>query len=400
MTAEEQAIVKWIDENQSEILRIATDLIRFPTVSSRPDARERYDELNEYLAAEIAKMGVKAETFRNGPDAGANLVARFPGAGGGKTLVMGGHTDVVAADEPDWITGNAYEAKVIDGKLYGRGAADMKGGLAACLVAIRALRVAQVSLRGDIVFVGSVDEEIGGTNGMGFLVESGAVKADYAINAEQTELEIKTAYKGNCWIEVKVIGQTAHGSTPHLGVNAIEKAAKIIETLSNVGLTYEEDAILGPSTINVGIIKGGTARNVVPNECSFTLDVRMVPGQTAEGVLAEVRGLLSKMMKQDVQLHAEAYFNGRNTQPVVIPQSETLVQVLLKYGEEILGRRPATTGFISAGDMWHFQKIGVPGLMFGPGSLSNIHRCNEYAHVSELVNAAKIYALAAATLCA
>ncbi|MCR4399143.1 MAG: M20/M25/M40 family metallo-hydrolase, partial [Firmicutes bacterium] len=140
MTDKELAMVGWIEKNQSEIVRIATTLIRFPTVSSRPDARERYDELNEYLGREIAGMGVRAEVFRKNPDAGANLVARFPGSGGGKTLVMGGHTDVVAADEPEWITGNGYEARVIDGKLYGRGAADMKGGLAACLVAIRALR--------------------------------------------------------------------------------------------------------------------------------------------------------------------------------------------------------------------------------------------------------------------
>ncbi|MCR4398681.1 MAG: M20/M25/M40 family metallo-hydrolase, partial [Firmicutes bacterium] len=230
--------------------------------------------------------------------------------------------------------------------------------------------------------------------------ESGAVKADYAINAEQTGLEIKTAYKGNCWIEVKVTGRTAHGSTPELGVNAIEKAAKVIQTLTSVGVKFEEDPVLGPSTINIGLIKGGTARNVVPSECLFTLDVRMVPGQTAESVLAEIQGILAGMMKRDPQLQAEAYFNGRNTRPVVIPESERLVQVLLAYGEEVLGRRPAMTGFISAGDMWHFQKTGVPGLMFGPGSLKDIHRCNEYAYVSELVDAAKIYALAAAALCA
>lgn len=399
MNAHEKAIVSWIEENQSEIFRIATNLIRFKTISSRPDARKRYDELNEYLASEVAKLGVKAQTFRNGSEAGANLVARFPGTGGGKTLLLGGHTDVVPAEESDWITGNGFEAKIIDGKFYGRGSADMKGGLAACLVAIRALQETKTALKGDILFVGSVDEEIGGTNGMGFLVESGSVKADYAINAEQTDLDIKTAYKGNCWIEVKVTGSTAHGSTPHLGINAIEKAAKVIETLTSIGLTYETDPILGPSTLNIGIIKGGTARNVVPDECSFTLDVRMVPGQTAESVLAELQGILAKMIRRDPQLKAEAFFNGRNTRPVVIPDSEPLVQVLLKRGEEVTGRRPKTTGFISAGDMWHFQKMGVPGLMYGPGSLSNIHKGNEYATVEELVNAAKIYALAAVSLC-
>jgi len=399
LTQREQAIVSWIDQHSQEIIRIATNLIRFPTLSSRPEARERYDELNAYLTKEAEAIGGKVELCRKDPAAGANLVARYAGAGGGKALLMGGHTDVVPAEESTWITGNGYEAKIIDGKLYGRGSADMKGGLAACLVAIRALKESGVKLRGDILFVGSVDEEIGGANGMGYLVESGAVKADYAINAEQTDLAIMTAYKGNCWIEVKVTGATAHGSTPHLGVNAIEKAAKLVQTLAALGFTYQPDAVLGSSTLNIGIIKGGTARNVVPDECSFTLDVRMVPGQTAEGVLAEVQGLLGKMMLRDKELKAEASFNGRNTKPVVIPETEPLVQALLKRGEQVTGKRPEMRGFISAGDMWHFQKIGVPGLMFGPGSLPNIHKANEFAPVEELFNAAKISALVALDLC-
>lgn len=267
------------------------------------------------------------------------------------------------------------------------------------LVAIRALKETGIKLRGDIVFVASVDEEIGGTNGMGYLVESGSVAADYAINAEQTDLAIMTAYKGNCWIEVKVTGATAHGSTPHLGINAIEKAAKVIQTIASIGMTYEVHPMLGSSTVNIGVVHGGTARNVVPHECAFTLDIRMVPGQTAESVLAEVQGLLAKMMKRDPQLKAEASFNGRNTKPVVIPETEPLVQVLLKRGEQIMGRRPEMRGFISSGDMWHFQKVGVPGLMFGPGSLSNIHKANEFALVEELINAAKISALVPLDLC-
>lgn len=399
MNQREQTIVSWVDQHSQEIIRIATNLIRFRTLSSRPDARERYDELNEYLATEVGGLGLKVQTFRKDQSAGANLVGLQAGTGGGRTLLMGGHTDVVPAEEADWITGNGYEAKIIDGKLYGRGSADMKGGLAASLVAIRALKETGVKLRGDILFVGSVDEEIGGANGMGYLVESGAVKADYAINAEQTDLAIMTAYKGNCWIEVKVTGATAHGSMPHLGINAIEKAAKVIQTIASIGMTYETDAVLGPSTVNIGIVKGGTAKNVVPDECTFTLDVRMVPGQTAEDVLAEVQALLTKMMKRDPQLKAEAFFNGRNTKPVVIPETEPLVQALLKRGEQIIGKPPEMRGFISAGDMWHFQKIGVPGLMFGPGSLANIHKANEFALVEELINAAKISALVALDLC-
>jgi len=395
----EQAILLWIDQHRQEIVRIATNLIKFRTVSSGPDASERYDELNSYLEEECAEIGMKVEVFRKHQNAGANLVARYAGTGGGKTLLMGGHSDVVAAEEPDWITGNGYEAKVIDGKLYGRGSADMKGGLAASLVAIRALKETGIKQRGDILFVAGVDEEIGGANGMGYLVESGSVAADCAINAEQTDLAIMTAYKGNCCIEVKVTGATAHGSTPELGINAIEKAAKVIQTIASIGMTYEAHPMLGSSTVNIGMVHGGTAPNVVPYECTFTLDIRLVPGQTAESVLAEVQSLFGKMMKRDPQLKAEASFNGHNTKPVVIPETEPLVQALLRRGEQIVRKRPEMRGFISSGDMWHFLKVGVPGLMFGPGSLSNIHKSNEFAPVEELINAAKISALVALDLC-
>lgn len=131
MDYREKAILLWIEQHRDEIIRIATDLIRFRTISSYPDARERYDELNQYLEKECAELGINVQIFRKDQNAGANLVARYAGTGGGKTLLMGGHSDVVPAEESDWITGNGYEAKIIDGKLYGRGSADMKGGLAA-----------------------------------------------------------------------------------------------------------------------------------------------------------------------------------------------------------------------------------------------------------------------------
>lgn len=399
MNSKELEIVKWIDKHESEVLRIATDLIRIRTIGKRPDSNTRYAELNSYLVAEFEKVGIKHHIYRKGSDGGPNFVATLCGTGGGKTLAIGGHTDVVPADESDWITEDGYEAKVIDGKLYGRGSADMKGGLAACLVAIRSLVENKISLKGDVVFVGSVDEEVEGSNGMKFLVESGAVKADYFINAEQTGIEIMTAYKGNCWIEVKVSGVAAHGSTPHLGVNAIEKAAKIIETIGRIGLTWETDPILGPSTINIGLIKGGTAKNVVPDECVFSLDVRLITGMTAESVLAEVQNLLKRMMRNDPRLKATAAFSANNTAPVIIQETEPLVQALLQRGEELTGIKPKMSSFISSGDMWHLLKNDVPALLCGPGLLANIHKSNEHALVSELMLATKLYALTAVSLC-
>jgi acetylornithine deacetylase/succinyl-diaminopimelate desuccinylase family protein len=393
MSHSDQFLLEWIDAHQDEIMRIASDLIRIPSVSSQPDATAQYERVVAYLRGELERLGVDGEEYRARPDAGPNLIARFPGRGAGPTVALGGHTDVVVANEPDWVTGSGFEPREIDGKLYGRGAADMKGGLAACLVAIRALRSVGVEYCGQAVLVACVDEEVGGENGMRHLVESGALTADAVINAEQTGLEIKTAYKGTCWLRVIVHGRTAHGSTPEQGVNAIYKAAGVIQTVYGHRFTATPHPMLGSCTVNVGTIVGGDAKNVVPARCEFTLDIRMVPGQTAEGVLQEVRALVQRTVRADATESAEVVFDGRQTRPIVMDESAPLVRALSEAGEIVLGRRPRLGGFISAGDMWHFLARGVPALMCGPGRLEQIHRANEFATSAELVNAAKIYAL-------
>lgn len=393
-------LISWIEAHEHDILRIASDLIRIPSVSSLPDATAQYERVVAYLQDELARLGVEGQVHRNGDAAGPNLVARFAGQGEGPVVALGGHTDVVVANEPDWLTGSGFTPREIDGRLYGRGAADMKGGLAACLVAIAAFRAVVPNHRGQVMFIACVDEEVGGGNGMGFLVEAGHVRADAVINAEQTGLEIKTAYKGNCWLRVAVHGRTAHGSTPERGVNAIEKAATVIGALYAHGVTSTPHPVLGSGTFNVGTIAGGEAKNVVPARCEFTVDARLVPGQTAEGVLQEVRAIIAGCMAADPDLVADAAFDGRQTSPIALAASEPLVQALMSAGEVALGERPRTGGFISAGDMWHFLSRGVPAVMCGPGHLEDIHRANEFATCAELVGAAKLYALTLSRLLA
>lgn len=393
-------IIQWIDENQGEIIRIAEDLIRIPTISGRPDANLQYEAAAAYLHSEFASIGIPSCSHQLGPNGGTNVVATLNGSSGGKTLALGGHMDVVAADEPDWnIAGGFAPVVTADGKLVGRGAADMKGGLAACLVAMKALQATGTNLNGNMQFVATVDEEIGGPCGMDYLVKSGTVLPDFFINAEQTEMDIITAYKGCCWIQVVVKGVSAHGSRPDLGVNAVEKAAGIIKKLRAKGLTWQKDFQLGECTVNVGQIHGGTATNVVPDECIFSLDVRLVPGQTYDGVLGEIRGIIATMQAQDPGLVATADFCSRCTNAVVLSNDSELVKTLREKTAQVTGNVARIGSFIAAGDNCLFHKMQIPALMYGPGSLQHVHKANEYVLVSELVLAAKIYALAALTLC-
>lgn len=393
-----EKVIKWIDGNVDELVKVASNLISIPSVSGRKDSNEQYEKEADYLIGEFEKIGVKAEKFAKNPG-GANLVATIKGNENGKTLAMGGHYDVVAADEPDWKTKGGFVPTVCDGKLIGRGSADMKGGLASCFMALKAIKECGIEPKGNIQFVATVDEEIGGPYGMDFLVNSGAVNPDFFINAEQTEMKIIIAYKGCAWMKAKVKGVTAHGSKPELGVNAIVNAAKLISKINEKGVKFTPDKFLGNGTLSIGTISGGTAINVVPDECVFTIDGRFIPGQTYDGVIAEIRSMIDELKKEDNNFDASIEFCSRCTNAVRISDNSDLVKALIKNSESIYGSPSDLGGFIAAGDNCLFHKKNIPALMYGPGTLDCIHKANESVEIKELAEAAKIYALTALSLC-
>ncbi len=398
--AEKQKVLQWIDCNKEEIVRIASDMIKIPSISGRPDSAKYYREASDYLVNEFNKFGIQGEAVANSTNgSGPNTIATLKGSGGGRTLAMGGHYDVVAAEEPDWKTEGGFVPVIKDGNLIGRGAADMKGGLACCLVAMKALKECGVSLKGDIQFVATIDEEIGGPDGMGYLAEQGKVLPDFFINAEQTEMEIIIAYKGCFWAEVVVSGVTAHSSKPELGINAVEKAAELICAFRKRGLKWEKDDFLGECTVNYGTIAGGTLANVVPDECKIAIDVRLVPGQTYDGALAEFQTVIDEMMANDPQFKASIKFCSRCTNAVRIPTDSDLVKTLKANTGVVTGTLGKLNSFIAAGDNCIFHRRGIPALMMGPGSLKYIHKSNEWVSIQDLINTAKIYALTAIDLC-
>ncbi len=393
-----QKVIEYIQNNKDEIVRIASGLISIPSISGREDSNEQYNKEADYIIDEFSKFGITAKKHALAPG-GCNVVAEYTGTGGGRTLAMGGHYDIVAADETNWETEGGFVPTIKDGKLIGRGAADMKGGLAACFMAIKALKECEIKLKGNVQFVATVDEEIGGPYGMDYLVNSGIVNPDFFINAEQTEMKIIVAYKGCAWMEVKVKGVAAHGSKPNLGVNAVVNAAKLIAKIDEKGVKYTPDKFLGDGSLSVGIIKGGNAINVVPDECVFNIDGRFVPGQTYEGVISELRDIIAEFEKEDENFKATIDFCSRCTNAVVIPNDSDLVKALIKNSELVYSKPSELGGFIAAGDNCLFHKKGVPALMYGPGTLDCIHKANEWVDIDELVEAAKIYALTAMSVC-
>jgi acetylornithine deacetylase len=212
-----------------------------------------------------------------------NVVGIAHGAGGGRSLLLNGHIDTVGVAGMS----QPFRPRVEGGKLYGRGAYDMKGGMAACLIA--AAEAARLNLRGDVIVTAVMDEEYAG---LGTLAVAEQVHADGAIVAEPTELQLVVAHKGFVWLEVETQGVAAHGSRPHLGVDAIAKMGGVLTGLERLAAELAQrppHPLLGPPSVHASTIQGGGEWSTYPDRCTLAIERRTLPGETGDTAEAELR---------------------------------------------------------------------------------------------------------------
>ena len=322
----------------------------------------------------------------------SNLVAQIGWGKRKRRLILNGHLDVVpAGDHASWRR-PPYIASLEDGRLYGRGSADMKGGVAAMMWGVRLVTLAGIEPQDAEVVLHLVsDEETGGLQGTEWLIGHVPFEAEAAIVGEPTDLNVVVAGKGALWSRLTVKGKPAHGSVPHLGVNAIEKMARLIVRLGDLELPGDHP-LLGGATLNVGTITGGSKINVVADSCSIEVDRRVLPGETKETVEAEFRRAIETLGRQEdadaameVTLFAE---------PFEIDPDQRIVRAALSAVEAVTGdsRQPkGARGFTDA--RFYAGQCGMPAIILGPGSISQAHTANEFVWVSQLRDAAVIYAL-------
>ena len=220
-----------------------------------------------------------------------NVIGIARGTGGGKTLLLNGHMDTVGvAGMPD-----AHQPMIKDGRLYGRGSYDMKGGVAACMLAVAEAR--KQHLRGDVIFTAVIDEEYASVGTMDLVQR---FQADGAIVAEFTELQLILAHRGFVWLEVETIGKAAHGSRPDLGVDAIVKMGKVLAELEKLDQKLRANPthlLLGSGSLHASLIQGGQELSSYPERCLLSVERRTLPGETSESVEAEFLQIV-----QDIQL--------------------------------------------------------------------------------------------------
>ncbi|PYE19896.1 acetylornithine deacetylase [Williamsia limnetica] len=327
-----------------------------------------------------------------------NLTATLPGAGDGPGLMVLGHSDVVPAGD-GW-TRRPFEASVAGGRIFGRGATDMKGGLAAAVIAMAALSRSGIQLPGPVQLVCTVDEEDLGIGIRDFVTRSSPYRFAGCVVAEPTDLETVVACRGASYIEVRITGRAAHSGRPADGRNAIDAAAAIIDLVraDQRSMLESPDPLLGTGTWNTGLIEGGQGISVVAPSATVSFDRRLMPGEDAFEVAKWLRGAISEAgidsdgITVDVEVTmAMPGFETDRDHPLAAQAAASVVDA---------GGATSITGWTAACDGGFINRdLGIPAIVLGPGGLNDqAHRPDESVSIAELVIAAKAYALLALRL--
>jgi len=397
MTNMNSVIQSYFQKNRNKIRRdslaLLGDLIREKTVNpGKANLGDHpYLEISgeESKAVEILRkrfddIGVEYDVYEL-VKGRANLIAKY--GSGAKSLCVGCHMDVVpAGDREQWKT-DPFEMVEIEGMVYGRGVLDNKGPAVSCVMAIELLKNLGIKLKGSLQLAAIASEEFREKGepdpGLGFLMQNGYLKPTFAIIPDIGEnmKKIDVAEKGRMVLKVTAIGKQAHGSTPELGVNAISNMARFIDRASKLQLSYQPHKILDKPSINLGIIRGGDAANIVAGSCEATFDIRYLPGQTAEGVLSEFKQCEEGI--GDVRFEYEIM---ENSLPHEISPDNELVSAIQKNTQELFGYKPEPFGIGGGTFAKPFNLGGIKAVAFGPGDELAYHISNEYLDIDQMLD--------------
>ncbi|GMR11827.1 MAG: ArgE/DapE family deacylase [Gemmatimonadota bacterium] len=311
-----------------------------------------------------------------------NVVGSIGSGGDGRTLILNGHLDTVGVEG---MTVPPFDAEVRDGRLWGRGACDMKGGVASILSASAALSRGEIP--GRLIVALTCDEEHASL-GMAGLVDSG-IRADAAVVCEPTSLAVMPAHKGFVWVEAEFQGRAAHGSRPDEGVDAIEHAARYLVALDSLReeiSARDPHPLLGHGSFHAGTIDGGSAPSVYPDRCKLVIERRTLPGESADDVMAEFQAVLTDLPWPG----GEARITRRLTRPGTEVDIESELVRGLLGANEALGQTPNVGGMTAWVDAAFLNEAGVPAVCFGPGSIAKAHSADEWIETSEIEIAARV----------
>jgi len=418
MTEPQQKIESYINAHAEEAVSFLQKMIQQPSVQGKEKG------VQEIVIQKLKDLGLEVDVWdpsykelsassyfvpsRNTYEGSPNVVGVLRGQGGGKSIILNGHIDVVPeGDRTKW-KHDPFSGQVEAGKMYGRGTTDMKGGNVALLFAMEAIIKEGIKLKGDVVFQSVIEEESGGVGTLATLLRN--YKADAAIIPEPTNMKLFIKQQGSMWFRVTVEGLSAHGGTRYEGVSAIEQAWKIhqgilaLEKKRNAAVKdplYSHIPI--PLPINVGKIQGGSWPSSVPDLVTLEGRIGVGPQEDMNDVRKELSDYLAQLCSGDEWLKdhpVSVEFFGAQWVPNAVDHHHPFVRVMEENFEAIYQRKIKIEASPWGTDGGLLGRVGnIPTLVIGPGETKVAHYPNEYIEIKEVIQAAKLFALTLTTWC-
>jgi acetylornithine deacetylase len=405
-------VLNWVEQNRNTIVGFLQALIRIPSVTGEEGP------IQEFIAGRLKDMGLSVDVFEpdlaslrkhpafvevsRGYEGRPNVVGIFRGQGGGKSLLFNGHVDVIPAGAPESWQHGSWSGDTADGRVYGRGASDMKAGLAAMTMAVKAIRESDIRLRGDVTLEYTVDEELSGNGTLACVMKG--YKADGGICCETSSMRVQPGSIGRIWFEIKVKGKAAGIQRRWEGVSAIEKGYRVTQAVSDFERVRVERLIhplypdiRGAIPCMVGVFESGSYHSAFPDSCLLKGSMATVPGEDSAAVKKEFAEFIRAKVADDSWLKdhpPEVIFTGYFAEPSAIPVDSPIIQALCRKFTEVAGQEPVISGREGAADLRFMNRYGdTPTVIFGPGMTEQMHANNEWVNVEDLIQATKILSL-------
>lgn len=368
-------------------------------------------EATRYITDFLEEKGITFDVVGPDPEK-PNVVSCFDSPAEGRRLILNGHIDVFPVGDGEGWSQDPWGGELVDGKIYGRGACDMKAGTTASIYTYLVLHELREQLKGSVTLTAVSDEETGGRLGAGWLIENvPETLGDCCINGEPSSpYTIRFGEKGILWLKMRVKSKGGHGAYPHLSVNPIKVASKLItelETLNDILVPYPENLrkvideghnaaekalgeggaeVMSRLSVNIGTIEGGLKVNVIPRECSFEVDLRLPPGLSKEDVLPKVEEIVSKYEGASVEV---TRYDGPLWSP---PDSE--MALIMRGNSRLLGIDPVPIVSLGGSDLKFWRSKGIPSYYYGPMN-HGMGTVDEYVEVEEFIHIVKVHLLSA-----
>ncbi|MCM3706362.1 MULTISPECIES: peptidase [Cytobacillus] len=407
-----EQIHQWLDNNREQGTKLLQKLVQLDSTQGK----ER--EAQKVVAEELEKIGIKVDVWepdgselvknpyfassRSQFEGSPNVVGVLKGTGGGRSIILNGHIDVVPEGDRDQWNDDPYSGKIMDGKMYGRGVTDMKGGNVSLILAMQSLNSLGVRLKGDVIFQSVIEEESGGAGTLAGILKG--YKADAAIIPEPTNMKIFPKQQGSMWFRIHIKGRSAHGGTRYEGVSAIDKSTIVLNHISQLEKKRNERVsdplyknIPIPIPINVGRIEGGDWPSSVADLVKIEGRMGVSPEETIKQAKKEMEDWIKSLVEKDdwfKEHPPELEWFGARWLPGSIDVGHELMNTLVRNFRNVKDEDPAVEASPWGTDGGLLTEVGTtPAIVFGPGVTEVAHFPNEYIHLDKVFEAAEIIAM-------